>query len=258
MKRRIGAILLCIMLALGLTAHADNSGTITQLPGDVPINVQAIFVPAEEPNFYEEPMENGAYLVEAEEGNVALIPAEPNADYTLAVRFFTKEHTDALGWFDANIDGFTTEDSMPFEIYYIDNATGQRVELSEEDEVRIKVAAEDLKVYRLTSDGKVQEITNAKTEGGYLTFKPGGSKCFFALAKQVEEPTPEPKPEEPTPEPKPEEPTPEPEQKPEQKPESDNKDTGDHFDLILWISVMVASASAIAILMILRKKSKEE
>ena len=82
-----------------------------------------------------------------------------------------------------------------------------------------------------------------------------GAAVMFACNNT---PTPEPKPEEPTPEPKPEEPTPEPEQKPEQKPESDNKDPGDHFDLILWISVMVASASAVAILIILRKKSKEE
>ncbi|MBR2013676.1 MAG: hypothetical protein IJ995_05630 [Clostridia bacterium] len=261
MKRRISAILICIMLALGMTAQAENSSTITQLPGEVPIGVQGIYVPAEEPNEYTAPLQDDVYKIDAEEGSLELTPAEPNNDRELVVRFFEPDHQEALDWFKKHIEGLDTEDAMPFEIYYRDKTTGQRTELEEEDEVRIKVTSDDLAVYRLTSDSQSSEI-DSEIKDGYLIFKVGGSKCYFALAKKQAEPAPEPGPTPDQPgQPGGEgegEPEPKPEQKPETKPDSDNADTGDHFDLILWISLMVASASAIAIALLLRKKSKEE
>ncbi len=262
MKRRIGAILICIMLALGIVAQAENSSTVTQLPGEVPIKVQAIYVPAEEPNQYTAPLQEDSYKIEAEEGALAVTPAEPDDELELVVRFFEPEHQEALNWFKECIEDLDTQDAMPFEIYYRNKTTGQRTELEEDDEVRIKVSSEDLTVYRLTTDSQSSEIAS-EIKDGYLIFKVGGTKCYFALAKKQTEPAPGPdqpiQPSQPgeegETEPQPEQ---KPETKPETKPDSDNADTGDHFDLILWISLMVASASAFAIALLLRKKSKEE
>lgn len=270
MKRRISAILICIMLALGIYAQAENSSTITQLPGEVPINVQGNYVPAEEPNQYTAPLQEDAYKIDAEEGALTVTPAEPNDERELVVRFFEPDHQEALNWFKECIKDLDTQDAMPFEVYYRNKTTGQRTELEEDDEVRIKVSSEDLAVYRLTSDSQSNEIAS-EIKDGYLIFKVGGTKCYFALAKKQAEPAPGPdqpiqpdQPEQPSQpggegEPKPEpEPEQKPETKPETKPDSDNADTGDHFDLIVWISLMVASASAFAIALLLRKQSKEK
>ncbi len=277
MKRRIGAILICMLLALGIYAQADGSSTVTQLPGEVPIRVQGNYVPAEEPNQHTAPLQDDVYKVEAEEGSLTLVPQDPDEERELVVVFFESDHQEALDWFKECIEGLDTQDAMPFEVYYRDKTTGARIELEEGDEIRIKVSSEDLAVYRLTTDSQ-KSLIPSEIKDGELIFKAGGSKCYFALAKKQAEPAPGPEPDpdpapdpEPTPDPEPEpeqpgqpggegeaEPDPRPEQKPETKPDSDHADTGDHFDLILWISLMVASASAIAIALILRKNSKEE
>ena len=265
MKRRIGAILICLLLTLGIFAQADGSSTVTQLPGEVLIDVQGTYVPAEEPNEHTAPLQDDVYKIEAEEGALTVTPAEPNDERELVVRYFESDQQEALSWFEECIEGLHTEDSMPFEIYYRDKTTGARIELNEEDEIRIKVSSDALGVYRLTTDSQSAEIPS-EVKDGYLIFKAGGSKCYFALAQKAAAPGPD-QPIQPDQPDQPDQPSqpggegeaePEPEQKPETKPDSDNADTGDHFDLILWISLMVASASAFAIALILRKKSKEE
>ena len=80
MKRRIGAILICFALLLGIAAQADNSATIDQLPGSQPIDVQGTYLSAEDPNQHTVPLQDDAYVIETEEGSLAVIPADPEAD----------------------------------------------------------------------------------------------------------------------------------------------------------------------------------
>lgn len=271
MKRRIGAILICMLLTLGIFAQADNSATVTQLPDRVPVDVYGTYVGNEAPDQHTAPLQEGAYQVASEDGSLTLIPQNPSDERELVVRFFDADHKEAMDWFKECIEGLNSQDAMPFEIYYRDKATGARIELDEEDEIRIKVSSEALEAYRLTTDGQKSKL-DSTVAGGELIFKAGGSKCYFALADKKAEPdqpgptppdqpdTPDQpdipdQPDQPETEPKPEQ---KPEAKPEAKPDSDNADTGDYFDLILWISLMVASASAFAIALLLRKRSKEE
>lgn len=258
MKRRIGAILMCVllvctMLTVGISAHAENTEIITQVPGDVQIDVNGNHELVKSPNEYIVQPEDDSYTLDEELGSLEVIPAGDTEDFELVVRFFDPNHEQAMAWIKQCIESFDETDCTPFEVFYREKTTGKRAELAEGDEVRIKVSSDDLVLYRLTSDGQ-KALVDSVIENGVLTFKAGGSKCYFVLAKKPVEPAPEPTPDpEPTPEP-------EPEVKPEKpsKPDSGNAGTGDNFNLILWISLMVASASAFILLLLLRKQSKEE
>ncbi len=258
MKQRIGAILIslvlvCTMLSVGISAHAENAETITNVPSDIQIEVQGILHYIPSPYEYIVQPKDDSYTLDEEVGSLEVIPAGNTEDFELVVRFFDPDHEESMSWIKQCIENFDGTDCTPFEVFYREKTTGKRAELAEGDEVRIKVSSDDLVLYRLTSDGQKSLVESTIVEG-VLTFKAGGSRCYFVLAKKVEEPAPEPTPDpEPTPEP-------EPEVKPEKpsKPDSGNPDTGDNFNLIFWLSLMADSIFAFFIIMLLREQARVE
>ncbi len=253
--KRIGAILIsallvCTMLSAGISAHAENAETITNVPENVLIDVNGNYI-SNDPFEFIVQSKDDSYTLDEELGSVEVIPAGNAEEFVLVVRFFDPDHEEAMAWIKQHIENFDETDCTPFEVFYREKTTGKRAELAEGDEVRIKVSSDDLVLYRLTTDGQ-KSLVNCTIADGVLTFKAGGSRCYFVLAKKVEEPAPEPTPD---PEPQPE---PQPEPKPEPKPDSGNPDTGDNFNLIFWLSLMADSFFAFFIIMLLREQARED
>lgn len=324
MKRLISAILIFMLLTVGLFAYADNNkATITQVPGNVPFDVDADYIGSVNPNKHiVNPLE-GVYAVTTEDESITVTPKEPKEELQLVVHFFDPENEETQGWLeecfeDDELNGIHPV-IRPFEIYYLDKTTGNRIELDEEDIISIGLGAdqsaedaEKIAVYRLVYEGDKSEI-ESDLEDGKITFMAGGTKCYFALVEKVvdsggdtpggdtpggdepggdepggDEPGGDEKPGDTEKPEKPEKPEdtekpgddekPEDTEKPgddekpgdtekpdEEKPEGDKKpdkkptspDTGNGFNLIFWISLMVSSACAIAILWLIRKRENE-
>lgn len=265
MKRWISASLIMLTLALSIFAHADSSATITNVPGAAPFDVDGTYIPSTTENMHFAPIIEGEYVVSTEKEEIRLNPKEEKEEMQLVVHFFDDEHEEAQDWLEECIKGLETE-SRPFEIYYTDNQGGnKRIELDEGDEISLKLPdpEKEYVVVRLAYDGS-KTIVESTVKDGFITFRVGGTKCYFALAEKSKTDLPvEPdKPQEPDQPIAPDQPsrpdeptTPDQPQKPDKEPES--PDTGNGFNLIFWIAVGIASGSALAIALLLRKKEEE-
>lgn len=225
MKRFLTILLVITLIvatpATAFAATVDNLDPNAKKTSDSDVNGT---YEATDPDVYTvAPDKNGNFKVDNGKDIITVDPVGDRSKYKLVVRFFSPTDEEALDWIAGAIDGLH-EEILPFEVYYLD-PSGKRVELEKGDIVTVApINATDIILKSVAPDGRVIDI-EFTVKDGVLTFKaPGGKFCYYALsAKGLN-----------------------------QKPT--NPDTGLDFNEVTWISLMVLSASALGILLLIRKR----
>lgn len=222
MKKVVSIVLVLAMLIGGATI-CSAAATVTEIPGSVPVDVDGVYSP-EDPNvFYSNSDKEGNFVVErGEKTKINVDPVSDRKDQKLVVRFFIPGDQNAIDWLDETVDGLNKEIS-PFEIFYMD-AKGNRVELEKGDKISLSVESTDVIIKSVAPDGSVVELPFT-VNGNVITFEaPGGKFCYYAVALKSGTP-------------------------------GTNPDTGILFDEVSWFAILMMSASALGVLLLVRKRA---
>ncbi|MBQ6706518.1 MAG: hypothetical protein IJN07_03290 [Clostridia bacterium] len=170
------------------------------------------------------PDKGGNFTVDNGKDIIVVDPVGDRSNYKLVVRFFNPANEEAISWIADCVDGIH-DDILPFEVFYKD-AKGNRVELEKGDKVSVTVDSTDVVLKSVAPDGTVIDVPFT-INGGVITFEaPGGKFCYYALAAKSGAVAPPPT----------------------------NPDTGILFDEVSWFGMMLLCASALGILLLIRKR----
>lgn len=218
-----GLLVLVMLLAFSVTSFAATD-TLTN-PGDQSEHDVFGSYDESDPNVHTvKPDKNGNFIVDNDKDIVVVDPVSDRADYKLVVRFFSPSNEEAISWIADCVDGIH-DDILPFEVFYKDSK-GNRVELEKGDKVSVTVDSTDVVLKSVAPDGTVIDVPFS-INGGVLTFEaPGGKFCYYALAAKAGAVAPPPS----------------------------NPDTGILFDEVSWFAILMMSASALGVLLLVRKR----
>lgn len=225
--KKIACVLLVLvmLLTVPVTAFAADTDTLTA-PGQKSDHDVFGSYSESDPNVYvAKPDKSGNFTVDNNKDIIVVDPVGDRSDHKLVVRFFNPSNEEALSWIADCVDGIH-DDILPFEIFYKD-ANGNRVELEKGDKVSVTVDSTDVVLKSVAPDGTVIDVPFT-INGGVITFEaPGGKFCYYALAAKSGAVAPPPT----------------------------NPDTGILFDEVSWFAIMMMCASALGVLLLVRKRA---
>jgi hypothetical protein len=230
--KRIICILLVAVLAVSapLLLLAAKKDTLTN-NGSSSSDAYATHIGGNPNVVTAKPDKNGNFAAQKDGETVAVDPVGDHSKHKLVVRFFNPADKDAIKWMDETTGGLS-DGFMPFEAFYLDKK-GNRVELEKGDKITINLTSTDVLIKCVAPDGSVVDLPFT-VDGNKITFEaPGGKFCYYAVVTKV--PT-------------------QPSAPGGTVTEPTNPDTGILFDEVSWMAIMGLSGSALAILLLIRKR----
>lgn len=217
-----GLLVLVMLLTVPVTAFAATD-TLTAPGQDSSVPAFGTYSETD-PNVYTvKPDASGNFTVDNGQDIIIVDPVSDRSGYKLVIRFFNPSNEEAISWIADCVDGIH-DDILPFEAFYKDK-DGNRVELEKGDKVSITVDSTDVVLKSVAPDGTVIDLPFT-INGGVLTFEaPGGKFCYYALAAKSGAGT------------------------------GTNPDTGILFDEVSWFAILTLCASALGVLLLIRKRS---
>lgn len=188
---------------------------------------------------YTTPPIAGEYPIATDDG-VEITVTSPHLDLILVVHRISPENKEFYAWFLDCISNQEIENPIPYDIYFL-TSLGERIELSEQDEVGVRDARDNPAVWKLSYSGTVNSVPSSK-KSNTLFFKADGIGGYYILGELPEEEPPPGSGEETFPQPG----------------EGTLPETGVLFSLEIWLLIIIASGLFIWIMLLCKKKKNIE
>lgn len=221
--KRIVCLLLVVVLALCMPAMLGVTKKDTLIdPGESSAGAYATFIDNNPDAIAIKPNGDGIFVAEKNGEKVIVDPVGNHKNQQLVVRFFNPADKEAIQWMDETTGGLS-DGFLPFEAFYL-NKKGERAELEKGDKITINLTVTDILIKCVAPDGSVVDVPFT-VDGNNVTFEaPGGKFCYYAVVTKSATP-------------------------------GTNPDTGILFDEVSWFAIMSLSASALGILLLIRKRA---
>lgn len=209
MKRMFTALIVVLLFGCIQTTSASKAKTIDKMGQSFSISVKAVFKESGYSNVYKSNTSGDYSSITTRNGiTVAVTSAEEfESDIRLVVREISKEETEAYDWFSSVMKEVGT-DILPFDIYF--EKDGQRITLNSKIQIIITLPDGYMSPFicYVTTDSKVKAL-QSNIKDGKISFE-AEHHCYYVLADKIKGISPQ---------------------------------TGDNVDLLLYIALVVFTAS---------------
>lgn len=175
--KRILSIITVLFVLFSCSINCFAAGNGNTISG----NVYGKYNYFSDANVYTANSDNGKYQIETEDG-VKIIIRSKSSDLILIVHQISKDEKEAYEWIKSCVPQSIIR-YIPYDIFFL-NASGERIELSSEDEVTISSINQNQYILGLSSDGNITEISCAKYNER-ITFKVSTISNYYLLCEKA-------------------------------------------------------------------------
>lgn len=133
------------------------------------------------PEIYTADSDNSQYVITTDDGTQITVHSN-NLDLVLVIHQITKDEKESYEWFESCV-AQSEISFIPYDIFFL-NASGERIELSHENEIAISPSNSAQYVLGLSYEGTVTDIPYSII-GDYITFTATDTSNYYLLCKST-------------------------------------------------------------------------